>query len=59
MTQNKPHRRVTVGWMVIKPGKPAPYAAVTTYEDGRTLLRPFHSVQEGETFLRDENAMIS
>jgi len=59
MTQGKPHRRATVGRIVLTPGKPEPYAVITTYEDGRTSQRPFRSIREGEAFLRDENAMIA
>ncbi len=43
--------------MVLTPGKTEPFKAVLTYEDGHTSEHPFHSLQEGEAFLRDHNAM--
>ena len=59
MTQGKPYRRATAGHIVLTPGKPEPYAVITTYEDGRTSRRPFCTIREGEAFLRQENAMLA
>ena len=58
MTIYRLRRRTTAGHMVVTPGQPEPYKAVLVYEDGRTSERPFHSMQEGEAFLREHSAMV-
>lgn len=52
-----PRRRATGGRMVVVPGTTNQFRAVLTYEDGHTSEHPFASLQEGEAFLRSNNAM--
>lgn len=54
---HRPRRRAIGGYMVLSPSKAARYKAVLTFEDGHTSEHPFHSLQEGEAFLRRENSM--
>ena len=58
MGPNQLRRRVSVGRMVLTRGHAEPYKAVLVYEDGHTSDHPFHSMREGEAFLRGHGAIV-
>jgi hypothetical protein len=60
-SENKPElkqatrvRRVQGGRVVVTPEAEAPYKVVLQYFDGEETEHPFHTVREGEDFVRGE-----
>jgi hypothetical protein len=47
-------RRVQGGRVVVTPEAAAPYKVVLQYFDGEETEHPFHTVREGEDFIRGE-----